>query len=129
MIGQLHERLVAAIVRDHGAQTGGFAGALWNAVGNDPCLDELDATCRRPGFRPDAWRIDLEARRVELWEVEITSPLSDAKVQAILAVWSELDAIEWELVVHRMDRFGTESELPLVACYFEKLTTMVGAGR
>lgn len=118
MTGQ-HKGEIANLMADFpGARTEGFAAeqtALWLRIGGD--LEEAP----RATFRPDAYLIDEEAKELLLFEVEVTSFLSDTKCAALGYYWFEWDADDshdWLPVLITVDRHGTRAQQSLSDFYY-----------
>jgi hypothetical protein len=127
----LHKSRVAGIVTNYlGARTLGFptvAADLWARLG-------YEGSAPVSAFVPDAFRFNEATSEIELYEVEVTHPLSDHKMAVLGNYWAEWDAEDgdWLPVVIRVDRFGNHHRMDLGIAYFEmsiaRLSTCDGGG-
>lgn len=94
---ELHAALIAAIVEMFpGAKRTGFPEEFRTTVGEDLCAD----------VRPDAYVIDQPRRGIVLYEVEITSPISQAKRERLAQASWQANAAGWTFLVIEVDRHG-----------------------
>lgn len=122
-----HERMIAALCgSDETVFRSGFLAALYVDVGavllsaydglepseEDADPDETDRQylddCfdSMRGVLPDAYRINVTAKKVTVFEVEDTYPLSWEKVDRYLALFWMLDNYDWDLEIVVVDRSG-----------------------
>ena len=97
-------RLLAGDVRIHRY---GFTQAVDALVDNLGC--EGDCRVRRR-FVPDAYRIDHEKQTIDLFEVEVTHRVPDAKMRQLADWWEAWDGEgehDWLPRLFLVDRFGT----------------------
>lgn len=116
-----HVARVAAIVADFpGARTTGLSAAV----------DELRGRLGRAGhfppvtFIPDAFRLNEAESEIELYEVEVTHPLTMRKLRVLGEWWAAWDAEgdhDWLPVLIQVDRFGDRHRRDLGIAYFETL--------
>jgi len=89
--------------------------AMWEIYADRP--DEYDGQHERyfseiweemfkPKFIPDLWRIDSDRRKIYLYEIEDTHPLSNEKLSKLHDYWWDLDAEGWLLYLTVFDRYG-----------------------
>ena len=110
----LHRNLIDDLVAELGAKTAKFAKA------SDALADELDSEIMTPQFKPDAYRINRETMRIELYEVEVTHPVSPQKLSQFASYWEDWDGEAghaWLPVLIIVNRFGARSELDLCDAY------------
>lgn len=112
----LHGRLIAGIVQRYPAATSmRFLKRIMAATGED--AEEFCALT----FRPDAFVIDHASQTVTMFEVEVTHPVHAEKLEAMSALWFDLDAIEWDLRLIAVDRHGFTRAMDLQAEYYASL--------
>lgn len=114
---RLHAGLVEVIREQYPAiETKAFGRALRAALGelwdDDPFLDGI---ARR---RPDAYLIDVATEEVTLFEIEITSYLSEDRLRGWMHLWFVLDSMSWDLTLYRVDRVGQVNRTDLTAHYY-----------
>lgn len=118
---ETHRQLIAAILEDYpGAQAKGFNQALRKLLASYD-LDESDAMLLdSPHFRPDAYRINADKKRIEVFEVEVTSLLTPTKIVDLGMWWFYWDCEmeEWEPVLILVDRYGHRQEIDLRHAYY-----------
>lgn len=98
-----HDQLVSGLVAAGMSRTG-FRPALLAATGINV-----------PALYPDAFRIDADELEVRVFEVVVTHGLTPDKVRRYQNLAWILDALEWDLTVVIVNRYGHFSELGLVA--------------
>lgn len=115
----LHKVEIANVLADYpDAQTEGFPAAqrnLWLEMGGDE--EEIP----RSDFRPDAYLIDHVAKEVVLFEVEITSFMTERKCAQLGYYWFEWDAEDahdWLPVLITVDRHGARTRHDLCDFYY-----------
>jgi len=114
-----HRKHIADVLRDYpGAQAGGFETAM-HALHKEACGRSFGEMAS-PGFRPDAFRINRETSEIELYEVEITSALTDRKVIDMGMFWFEWDCEDcpWIPVLIVVDRYGHRNRIDLMHAYY-----------
>lgn len=99
----IHRDIVGAVVADRGLSTARFMESVIKAA-------KIDATDTRkvvsPALIPDAYKIDRASRTVDAYEVEVTSPVTEDKLDRFAALAWELDGEEWDLRLFIVNRFG-----------------------
>ena len=117
----IHRELIDAVLRDFpGAATTGLPAALRELVATLPIPDSAVDALTSPRFIPDAFRLNPEGARIEIYEVEISSPLTPTKIFALGSFWAEWDdeSVDWAPVLILVDRYGHRNEVDLLhACY------------
>jgi len=133
-----HGRLVAALLAE-GWQEGGWRKRVSRSIrGLGVLLEIPDASDEAPLLLedleavqaiPDAWRIQSEGPDndphgqgwlhkimvLEFAEVEVTHPMSEAKIAMYESLWWWFDASEYaHFRLWRVDRLGLRSEFPIV---------------
>jgi hypothetical protein len=119
----LHERLIRDLIaNDPKMCRNGF----WRAVrdiaeevglSDDEWLSDRD-------FQPDAYLIDREAQVVRIYEVEVTSPLSEKKLFDYAWFWFLWECegdTEWIPKLYTVDRYGNCNELSLQGLYYSRI--------
>jgi hypothetical protein len=112
---------VAAILADFpGAQTVGLSAAI------DALRERLGCEGPSPAiaFVPDAFRLNEDDCEIELYEVEVTHPLTMRKLRTLGEWWAAWDAEgdhDWLPVLIQVDRFGDRHRRDLGVAYFETL--------
>jgi len=112
----LHNRLIDKVVREHGASRKGFAAAIRKAVTTCDAADYF----RWWRFIPDAYRVDEAEMVVTVWEVEVTSRISEEKVNAYINLFWFLDYEDWSLRMLTMSHLGVVGDLDLFAASCER---------
>jgi hypothetical protein len=83
--------------------------------------DEIgDPGLARIYFRPDAYRINRETQELELYEVEVTSPITRGKVRQLGDLWFDWDSEgdhDWLPVLFIVDRYGHRNRVDLEDAY------------
>lgn len=59
---------------------------------------------------PDAFKIDPQALKVTVYEVEVTSFVSREKMDAFVELFWIIDEYEWTLDLVRVDQWGNETQ-------------------
>lgn len=115
-----HVRFVSEILIEHpDARTDGFPAALRALRGRLGCEDEDFPAIH---FRPDAFRLNEEAREIEIYEVEITHPVPANKLTHLgewWAAWDAEDEHDWLPVLYTVNRDGVRTRRDLAVAYFE----------
>jgi hypothetical protein len=120
-----HQELIEALKRS-GASTGPFRGDCVRAIDRsvaDPReagIAQIDWQC---SVRPDAYKVDELGATVTVFEVEVTSAVTEEKLSKYEDLWWFLDEYHWRLKLVAIDRFGVEREIPLV---YKKLASTIG---
>lgn len=109
---EAHRRQIAAVLADcPGARSSGF----WNEHG---ALCDREGIVRwRSTFLPDAFRFNAETTEIEIYEVEVRSPLTSAKIAVLGEFWEDWDGegdSDWTPVLILVDRFGNRSRMDLM---------------
>jgi hypothetical protein len=108
---------VAEVLRRYpGSATTGFPAAVRALRETLGCEDEAPAI----HFVPDAYRINHEACDIEIFEVEVTHPVTFQKLYELGDYWFEWDAEsghDWLPVLIQIDRFGTHHRRDLSVAY------------
>ncbi len=147
--GRPHARLINEYVaRNPGTQTRGFRKNITAAIRGDciPCphVESDDCDCGhvegcfgercwpeeeidREAFSmvPDAYRIDKVEKRLWVAEAQDTHPLSNDKLDLYLWMFWHLDAAEWDLFIHLIDRNGSVLDLDVSGLAFEFLSKSI----
>ena len=99
-----HKSLLAHMAQYRGLETKGFWKSLDRLAEDE---DWFEAHRKQP-FRPDAFKIDREARVVEIHEAVVTHPPSRRALLSMGCLWFDLDCEEWDLCVylHRADQIA-----------------------
>jgi hypothetical protein len=72
-------------------------------------------------FLPDAYLFDHEAQEIRLFEVEISCPLTPAKMDAygwLYFCWESEGSVDWLPRLFVVDRYGHRNELSMSELYF-----------
>lgn len=114
--GGLHRELVNRIVRQYGAEASGFRAALrkaacrWLEVSRDEVDHELCLGREYKSIIPDAYLIEESDAGhpgyITIYEVEVSHPVSHARMRELAELWFTLDCWEIDLRLIRVDRFG-----------------------
>lgn len=135
--GDLHRRLVQRMERDYGATRNGFrealikAGCRWTELGREDFIEEVlvDALDER-SLIPDAFLLEDDVRGfagyVTAYEVEVTHPVNQERLDDYAELWFALDCHEIDLRLIRVDRFGTIIAVCLMAAWYDKLARAGG---
>lgn len=120
---RLHERLLRSIPDIRiGAFKRGFISEIAKAFGQDwgICALQILEVFKRV---PDGWNLVIDNDEVTLtcYEVEVTSPLTEQKLEDYSRLWSAADAYGWEVRLIRVLPSGVEHEQPLCVNYYERL--------
>jgi hypothetical protein len=123
-----HSALVAKLAAA-GALTKGFSSAVLDAVagkhgshdlkydGAFPYRDCLRCVVKEGmgtgKIVPDAYVVDAERMEVIAYEVEVTSPVTEFKLEKYINWWWALDEEYWSLRLIIVDRFGNHKEVDL----------------
>jgi hypothetical protein len=94
-----HRAVIDSLAAD-GCQTSGFGDAMRDAI---PGFDV-------PLMMPDAFRVDVERKAVELYEVEVAHALDAPKKAKIAHVATQLIASGWACRLWQLDRRGARVE-------------------
>jgi hypothetical protein len=120
---ELHTRVAEQIPARHHAQRSGFRRNLQQAVQSagyglndgDGGLPEI------PRIIPDVHLVERDeyAVQVTVWEVVISHPLSDEKLEIYASFWGALSDSSAEVYFHlrEVDRFGGETNIDLMPWY------------
>jgi hypothetical protein len=94
-----HRQLVAALLAQ-GCLEGAFGEAVRAATGASPGI-----------MQPDAYRIDVEAKAVLVYEVEVTHPIDAPKWRKLAKLAEALRECGWTLRLWSIDRRAAVVEL------------------
>lgn len=113
--GELHQSIVAKIIREReGSAATGFHAA------HDALCDELGIDRYPASMIPDAYRFNRATCEIEIYEVEIRSPLSGPKAQTLGSLWEfwDCEISDWEPVLFVADRYGNVSRMDLSHIFY-----------
>ena len=114
---ELHKTLIQKLLDDIPSCS---AKGFWNA--HDALRKSLGLEPLRVRIRPDAFRINHESSEIEIYEVEVESVLTSAKIRELGVLWEEWDAEgthDWLPVLFVVDRYGNINRLDLMDAYHE----------
>lgn len=115
---ETHKQLIGLICeRFPGAQTKGFKAAYRQ---HEARLGVEEPSDHLVGFIPDAYRINAEQKAIEIFEVEVSSYLSQNKVALLGHLWFAWDSEDngWTPVLYLVDRYGTLRQINLEDAYY-----------
>ena len=124
MPNRLHSARVARLVA-RGASTRGFRSETLKFLkGCRGWTVDYEKDIKVPRYVPDAYRLDAATGKITVWEVEVSHPVSDAKVGAYMAFWADLDAsdIRADFELRIVDRHGFERSHNLAVHYYAALS-------
>ena len=111
-----HSQLVAALVSQYPElQTRGFRKAIHALMPADEHESEWPAV----DFIPDAYSILQDEHEIHIFEVEVTSPLSQYKRDSIGIFAEAMHSYEWKTGIHIINRYGHLSDLKWFPLYLD----------
>jgi hypothetical protein len=110
-----NQQMVAALKEQYPeVRTGNLAAREITATW--PELDDVEV-----GFCPDGVVIDREARRVDVFEVEVTHAIPQSTMWKICDLWVACDAHDIELNLFVVNRYGHIGQVEIGPWYLQLL--------
>jgi hypothetical protein len=115
----LHERIIDAVVSEHGAKRRGFATEIRRSLGatsENVDTEHIFEYFREWRYTPDAFRIDVVDDRpvVTVWEVEVSHKLSAEKLYGYVDLLWFLDSEEAAFRLISVSHYGAQCEIDLL---------------
>lgn len=111
-VARFRTAILDAVVGKHGSHVPIIDGE-GSYIACDRCLLKEDTGNGK--IVPDAFRIDVDRMEIIAYEVEVSNPVSEWKIEKYLDWFWAIDEYEWLLRLVIVNRFGHRSEVDLFA--------------